>query len=159
MNERNKFLLIEVLIAIFSIGITLIEIFYPAGFKNIVTQLISSTSWFLGLTFGAVTSGLLKDIKSTTSSVLKAFSKVEENFIYFLTSLAIFTVITAIATNIVLRVFNAYPEFFHLIFVQWFVIVYIWFKVSEKYELKESYIIATELIILACLLLIRWKVF
>ncbi|MBI5148458.1 hypothetical protein HZA33_02145, partial [Candidatus Pacearchaeota archaeon] len=159
MDQHNKFLFIETAVALFLLGITFIEIFDPVRFQNIVFKLMDSTSWFLGLTFGAVTTGVLKGVKSAADSVLKATSRFEGKFIYFLTSLAIFALIAAIASRFALWFLKDYFEFFHLIFVQWFVVVYIWFKVSGKYELQAKYVITTELIVLACSLLVLWQVF
>lgn len=158
MDDREQFMIAEAIIAIFLLGITLIELFDPVRFDTVVNQLMQSTSWFLGLTVGIVTSGILKSAKSKLDDVFRSDKK-EGKFIFFLTSIAIFALIATVAGKFVLVFLQEYSEFFHLIFVQWFVLVYIWYKFSNKFEISAKYVITTQLIILVCALIVVWRLF
>ena len=158
MDDRDQFLIVETLILLFLLGITIIEIYDFVRFETIVDKIMQSTSWFLGLTIGIVTSGVLRGAKSKIDEITRSDKK-EGKFIFFMTSIAIFAIIASIAGRVALELLQQYKEFFHLIFVQWFVLVYIWYKLSNKFEIHSKYIITTQLIILVCAMLVVWRLF
>lgn len=158
MDDREQFMLIETIIALFLLGITFIEIYDPVRFDKVITEIMSSTSWFLGLTIGLVTSGVLRKTKSKIDKFFKKDQQ-EGKFLMFIAGLFVFSLIVTIASKLAFAFLTTYREFFHLIFVQWFVIVYIWFKLSNKFEIHSKYVITTQLIILACAILVVWRLF
>lgn len=126
--------------------ITILEIFSFDFFYNVFSFLNSGISWFIGISFGFVFSsflqGLVKKIK------VGAIEKRKEYFSFFLINMIISLSLVALIKGLAVSFFNQFFIYFHPLFLQWLMLLYVTFKVKNNYEISAKYIFANELIIL-----------
>ena len=157
MNEKRTFLGIEFIIFLVFGIITLMEILFPEILNHIFNIVKDYLSWFIGISFGFVFSNTIGFLKQKLHGP-EITKKFREQFIFFLLNLIILTVLTITVKNYALYFFNnnVIMPFFHLIFLQWVMIIYLIFKIVNRYEISTKYFITNELIILlyTCLILL-----
>ena len=144
-EEDVLFLKVEFLIFFIILVITLIEVYNFSFFEKVIGLIKAPASWFIGLSFGIVFSNIIKPIKE---KVKKKINTLKENFLLYLANLIIAAGIAGFVKSLTLSFFNNFFIYFHILFMQWLILVYIFFKVSHNYSLSKRYIIVNEAIFL-----------
>lgn len=146
MGKNKSFLVFELIIFIVMGGITLLEIFKFDFFEKVFQFSQIYLSWFLGISFGFVFLGVLQSITSTKK--ISAIEKRKSFFSLFLINLILSSSLTAFIKTIALSFFNQFFIYFHVLFFQWIMLLYVFFKLKNNYEIQGKYFITNELIIL-----------
>ncbi len=146
MDKKKTFLFLE-LIIFFSMGIiTFLEIIKFELFEKTFSFLQPYIGWFIGLSFGFVFLGFLNTL--TRKFKIGLIEKRKEYFSIFLINLCLsFTLVTFIKV-IAISFFSKFFIYFHVLFLQWILILYVMFKLKNNYEISQNYLIINELIVL-----------
>src|SRR3989338_2790913 len=143
MDTLSKKFWIYTLILFIILGIiTAIEILDFKSFSQIFLSAKDTTSWFIGITFGFVFGNIINLFRKGVTEALH--QKPREEFVFFIMNLVVMIFLISTAHKISLLFFNTFFEFFHLIFTQWVVLVFIAFKLVNKYEIPARYVLANE---------------
>lgn len=143
-KSRKQFVIIEFIIFAFLAIVTLIEVFSFPFFNNVFNFLKEPVSWFFGLTIGAVIPKWINPLKEKFNKAVLGKIVSQESFIFFILNLVIMTFVILYVKKWSLSLLVIFPTFFHVLFVQWMIIVYMWHKFSNQYEIEWRYVIATE---------------
>ncbi len=154
MNAERKFWIVELIILVALGLITIIEAISFSIFNRIFLSISDYASWFLGLTVGIVVPDVIKRVRKAVGEKIKLKDAQDERFWMFLMNAIVFVFIVSVFQKIAITFLRAYFVFFHIIFAQWLVIVYIWFKAANKFPLSPKYIITTQLVIIINILLV-----
>jgi len=130
--------------------ITLLEFFAFDFFEKLFNIIQEPTAWLIGLSFGFVFSNIIQGIKTKTKKLSLVNEKVKEKglFILFLADLIIIALVSTGVKALAISFFNNFFIYFHVLFLQWMMFLYISFKVKNNYEISGKYLLTTELIIL-----------
>jgi|GEM_PF-3109049 hypothetical protein len=146
MEQQQKFKLYVVFLSL-AIGlITVLEIFNANLFAELFIRMSNNAGWILGLTVGMVVPDILVKIRSKIKRVVYN-DKVDERFVIFIANAALLAFVVSLARGIVMVFLQSYYEFFHIILVQWLVLVYLWFKFINGFRISARYIVSTEIIL------------
>ena len=146
MEQQQKFKLYVVFLSL-AIGlITVLEIFNANLFAELFIRMSNNAGWILGLTVGMVVPDILVKIRSKIKRVVYN-DKVDERFVIFIANAALLAFVVSLARGIVMVFLQSYYEFFHIILVQWLVLVYLWFKFINCFRISARYIVSTEIIL------------
>lgn len=148
IEQDDKFKIYAVALFFFLGLVTILEIFNKHIFAELFLRMSSNISWILGLTVGMVVPDILLRIRSHTIGkhiTKRFFPETDERFLLFLANAAILTFIVSLARGIVVVFLTDYYEYFHLIIIQWFVLVYLWFKFINGFKTEWKYVLATEI--------------
>ena len=140
------FVAIELIILLVMGLITFIEFFDFNFFERVFNLVQDPVSWLIGLSFGFVFSNLIKTIKTKTEKI--KLVKEKGHFAIFLADLIIIALISTGVKALALSFFNSFFIYFHVLFLQWMMFLYLSFKVKNDYEISGKYLLTTELIIL-----------
>lgn len=154
MLAERRFWIIEGLILLALGLITSVEAISFSLFNRIFISISDYVSWFLGLTVGIVVPDMLKRTRAAIGKRIKLREEPDERFWIFLLNVILFVFIVSIFQKIAITFLRTYFIFFHVIFVQWIVLVYIWFKIANKFPISLRCIIITQLVIIINILLI-----
>ena len=146
MKSKSVFTTIELLIFFIMGIITFIEFFQFDLFEKVFNFVQDPVSWLIGLSFGFVFSNIIQGIKTKTEKL----SPIKEKglFILFLADLIIIALVSTGVKALALSFFNNFFIYFHVLFLQWMMFLYLSFKAKNNYELSGKYLLTTELIIL-----------
>lgn len=146
MGKNKSFFIFEFMI-FFTMGIiTLLEIFKFDFFEKVFQFSQVYISWFLGISFGFVFLGILQSVIKTEK--ISALEKRKSFFSLFLINLILSASLTAFIKTVALSFFNQFFIYFHVLFLQWIMLLYISFKLKNDYEISGKYFITNELIVL-----------
>ena len=144
LMKDKKFLIFAISLFLLLGIITLVEIASFRTFSEFFLLVKNYTSWFIGITFGFVFFNTLNFFwRKTETKILH--QKPPEQFFIFLMILTVNIFIISLARGTALYLFETFFELFHVLFVQWVALVYISFKLVNKYEISLKYLIAAEL--------------
>jgi len=146
MEKQQKFRLYVLSLFLFVGVITILEIFNANLFAELFIKMSNNAGWILGLTVGMVVPDILARIRTRIKKIVYKES-VDERFVIFIANAALLAFVVSLARGIVMVFLQSYYEFFHIILVQWLVIVYLWFKFANGFRISARYIIATESIL------------
>lgn len=146
MENKRVFVIIELIIFLVMGVITLLEFFAFDLFEKVFNFVQDPTAWLIGLSFGFVFSNIIQGIKTKT----KKISPIKEKglFILFLADLIIIALVSTGVKALAISFFNNFFIYFHVLFLQWMMFLYLSFKVKNNYEISGKYLIVTELMIL-----------
>lgn len=147
MDDRKKFLLVEGIIFTALGIITLIEISNFLLFKEFFMRIREYLSWFLGLAIAPVLYKWFKYLEDKFEEKY-GLTSVNEKFLFFLINLVFLTFAVGFAKELAIFFLKKYFEFFHIIFTQWLVVVYIWFKFVNNFKINMEYIITAEILVI-----------
>ncbi|MFH1248957.1 MAG: hypothetical protein V1660_02290 [archaeon] len=149
MDPIRKFRIYVVAIFLALFSLTIIEIINQNIFAEFFMRIREHVSWILGITIGMVMPNILLRIRY--GAFRREFTpKIDERFYMFLANTSLLVFIVSFGRGIIVLFFTEYFEYFHLITVQWLIIVYLWFKFVNGFKISWRYIVSTELILLAC---------
>ncbi len=154
MLAERKFWITEGLILLALGLITSVEAISFSLFNKIFLAISEYVSWFLGLTVGIVVPDMLKRTRAAIGKRIKLRGEPDERFWMFLLNVILFVFIVSLFQKIAITFLRTYFIFFHVIFAQWIVLVYIWFKAANKFPLPLKYLFTTQLIIIISILLV-----
>jgi hypothetical protein len=146
MENKRVFIAIELLIFLVMGLITFIEFFNFPFFETVFNFVQNPTAWLIGLSFGFVFSNLIKKVKAKTEKI--SIVKEKGHFAIFLADLIIIALISTGVKALAVSFFNSFFIYFHVLFLQWMMFLYLSFKVKNDYEISGKYLLTTELIIL-----------
>lgn len=146
MEKNRSFFMFELMIFVTMGIITLLEIFKFDFFEKVFQFSQIYISWFLGISFGFVFLGVLQSIIKTEK--ISALEKRKSFFSLFLINLILSASLTAFIKTVALSFFNQFFIYFHVLFLQWIMLLYISFKLKNDYEISGKYFITNELIVL-----------
>lgn len=158
MNDNEKFWTFASLLFAAVGIISILEIIRPRMFEEFFLTISENTAWILGLTVGMVLPDIIKKLKSNTVGKMKINQQVDERFVIFLANAAILSFVVSFARGIVIVFLKQYFEYFHILLVQWLVLVYMWFKFVNGFKVHWKYIMTTEIIIVAFTTLILFSI-
>ena len=138
--------MIELLIFFFMGIITFIEFFQFDLFEKVFIFVQNPAAWLIGLSFGFVFSNIIQGIKKKTEKI--NLVKEKGLFILFLADLIIIALISTGVKELALSFFSSFFIYFHVLFLQWMMFLYLSFKIKNDYEISGKYLLTTELIIL-----------
>jgi hypothetical protein len=147
--KKEGFLRNEFIIASVMGIITLIEILKFDWFQKIFDLVSLPSAWFVGLSLGFAFSSLFQNLLFSLFS--KRFNKNEEKenfFVGFVVTLIITSLITPYIKDIATYFFTDFFIYFHIILMQSIIILYLFFKLKNNYEVSGKYFISNEIIIL-----------
>lgn len=146
MENKRVFVTLELIIFLIMGVITFIE-FFDFNFFEVVFNFVQNpVSWLIGLSFGFVFSNLIKTIKNKTEKI--KLVKEKGHFAIFLADLILIALISTGVKALALSFFSSFFIYFHVLFLQWMMFLYLSFKVKNNYEISGKYLLTTELIIL-----------
>jgi hypothetical protein len=146
MKNKGVFVMIELLIFFFMGIITFIEFFQFDLFEKVFIFVQNPAAWLIGLSFGFVFSNIIQGIKKKTEKI--NLVKEKGLFILFLADLIIIALISTGVKELALSFFSSFFIYFHVLFLQWMMFLYLSFKIKNDYEISGKYLLTTELIIL-----------
>jgi len=156
MKEDDKnFFNIELIIFLVLGIITIVEAYSLEIFNKIFLFIKPYASWFIGISFGFVFRNILNPFKKKITSHKKFIEK-KEHFLFFVLNLIILAIIISSIQKIVISFFDLLLPYFHVLFFQWIVLIYIIFKLSNNYVLPKEYVITNEIIIVIYTILIYY---
>jgi cation transport ATPase len=159
MRDDNKtFFNLEVIIILVMGIVTLIEAFKLEWFSKFFLLVKPYVSWFIGISFGFVFKNVLSPFKKRLSSH-QGFIKNKENFVFFILNLIIIAVVVSTIQKVVVTFFNSFLIYFHVLVFQWIMLIYIFFKLGNNYEISKKYLITNEVIILVYTILILYLIY
>lgn len=156
MGLNKKFFFVEGIIFLVLAVITLLELLNPLLFTEFFMRIKEYLSWFLGLSIGPVVSSQIYSIRRKINHK-KGFIPPEQRFPFFLLNIIGITVAVSIVKDFFLSFLLRYFAFFHVIILQWFVIVYVWFKLANGFKIHTKYVIAAEILVLLFSLVITFS--
>jgi hypothetical protein len=150
MSKKGFILLESIIIAVMLI-LTFLEIYYFKGFSLIFNYIKDYASWFIALSFSTVFSNAFQNISLLIAS--KTVKGREENsnkdfFFVFVASIVIVALISPFVKQLAVFFFTNFFIYFHVIFLQWMILLYLFFKVKNRYEISGAYFLTNELIVL-----------
>ncbi|MCX6749580.1 MAG: hypothetical protein NTW17_02445 [Candidatus Pacearchaeota archaeon] len=130
--------------------IILVEITNFKVFESVFTFIKTPSSWFVGLSLAYAFSNLFQ------KSLFSIFSKktLDENkskgdfFIGFIITFIITAMITPYIKEAAIYFFTNFFIYFNVILMQCVIILYLFFKLKEGYEISGRYLLTNELIVL-----------
>ncbi|NCN86445.1 hypothetical protein GW932_01315 [archaeon] len=146
MSEKKNFFLLEFSLFFLMGIITFFELYYFNIFETIFTYIKPYISWFIGLSFGFVFSEFSK--KLTRKIRIGAIERRKEYFSIFLFNMVLSFVIIAGVRTLAITFFNQFFIYFHVLFLEWIIFIYVTFKLKNNYEISAKYFITTQLITL-----------
>ncbi|MEM3405608.1 MAG: hypothetical protein QW117_01395 [Candidatus Pacearchaeota archaeon] len=144
-DGEDIFLNIELIIFLIMGIITLIEFYNFNIFEKFFLLIKPYVSWFISISFGFVFRQSLNPFKKKIISN-KKFEDKKENFLFFSLNLIIISIIISFTQKIVISFFNSLLIYFHVLFLQWIILIYIAFKLSNGYVISKKYFITNEII-------------
>ncbi|MFH0831464.1 MAG: hypothetical protein V1886_01185 [archaeon] len=153
---NKKFLLVEGIIFSVLAVITLLEFFNFLLFTEFFMRMKEYLSWFLGLSIGPVISSQIYSIRRKINGK-KGFIPPEQRFAFFLLNIVWITIAVGIVQSFFLSFLLRYFAFFHVIVLQWLVIVYVWFKSLNNFKIHTKYVIGAEILVLLFSLIITFS--
>lgn len=148
-KKYKAYLITFVVILVIISSITILEIVYKSSLsriKPLMLNIMMVASWFFGLT----ASGIIKDflsLKRFENKPYPVFER-EKNFMKFLLKIIFLFLTTSLAIWVMKALFQSFFYFVHLFFVEWLLIVYIWFCIENKYKFPWVYTTTINLILL-----------
>jgi len=134
--------------------ITFLEIYQFNIFSNVFNFIKDYLSWFIGLSFSTIFSNLFQNFSLFMASIFIKDQKNNEDkpkkdfFFIFLLSITIMAILSPFIKTIAVYFFNNFFVYFHIIFLQWMIFLYIFFKLKNKYEISGAYFLTNEMIVL-----------
>ncbi|MBS3090362.1 hypothetical protein J4433_01175 [Candidatus Pacearchaeota archaeon] len=147
MEDRQKLLLIEGIIFAVLAAITLVELFNFLLFTEFFMRIKEYLSWFLGLSIGPLAAGQILEFKRKFDKARGGFLP-NEKFVFFFANLILMTFAVGLVKQFFLSFLNKSFAFFHIITVQWLVVVYIWFKFANDFKIDMKYVITAEIFVI-----------
>ena len=152
MQTKRQFISFELIILLTLSFITFLEIMSFDLFELVFTFLKDGISWFIGLSFGFVFSSFLQGL--TKKVKFRSLEKRKEYFAIFLINMVISLSLVTLVRSLAISFFNQFFIYFHVLFLQWLMILYITFKLKNNYTISGKHLLANELIILVNVILI-----
>ncbi len=148
-KKYKAYLIMFVVILVIVSLVTVLELVYKSSLskiKPLMLNIMMVASWFFGLT----ASGIIKDFLSVKHFENKSYLvfEREKNFMKFLLKIILLFLVMSLAMLLIKALFQAFFYFVHLFFVEWLLIVYIWFCIENKYKFPWFYTITINLILL-----------
>jgi hypothetical protein len=147
MDEQKKFILVESIIFAILGAITLLEIFNYMLFKEFFMRIQEYLSWFLGLSVATVVPEWVSRFKSQIDRMTGRFLP-NERFVFFIVNLFFVTAVVGLSKQLSIFFLKRYFEFFHLIFTQWLVVIYMWFKLEHGFRINVKYVVGAEIFVI-----------
>jgi len=150
MNKNVKFFFLELLIFLIMGVITLVEITNFNLFETFFTYIKIPSAWFVGLSLAYAFSNLFqKTLFSSFSKGMKDENKERGDFFgRFVVTLLITSLITPYIKDGAIYFFSDFFLYFHIIILQSMVILYLFFKLKNNYEISGKYFVTNELVTL-----------
>jgi len=150
MRKFINFFFLELFIFLLMGLIILVEITNFKVFESVFTFIKTPSSWFVGLSLAYAFSNLFQ------KSLFSIFSKktLDENknkgdfFIGFIITFIITAMITPYIKEAAIYFFTNFFIYFNVILMQCVIILYLFFKLKEGYEISGRYLLTNELIVL-----------
>lgn len=148
-KKYKAYLIMFIVILVIVGSVTVLELVYKSSLsriKPLMLNIMMVASWFFGLT----ASGIIKDflsLKHFQNKPYPVFER-EKNFLKFLLKIIFLFLVTSLAIWLIKILFQSFFYFVHLFFVEWLIIVYIWFCIENKYKFPWVYTITINLILL-----------
>jgi len=141
-------------------GITALELLNFSLFEHFFSLIKDYTSWFIGISFGFVFSRTIGFFKKGIGELKIAarFTAQREEFIFFILNLAIMAILSTVIKEIAITFFNTFFIYFHVIFLQWILLIYLFFKLTNKYEISAKYFLTNEIIVVVYTAIILLRV-
>jgi len=158
MSASKKFLYLEFFVFLIISLLTTLEIFNFNLFEKVFLYLQSPSSWLIGFSFGYVFSKVFEDFAIPLLSKLSRKKDSPKNkndlFIGFLIVIVLIALIVPYLKLFFEMIFNNFFIYFHLIFLQSIILLYLFYKLRNNYEISADYVLINEIIILINLLVV-----
>ena len=140
--------------------ITFIETINFDLFERFFTYIKIPSAWFVGLSLAYAFSNLFqKTLFSSFSKRTKDESKEKGDFFGgFVVTLLLTSLITPYIKDGAVYFFSDFFLYFHVIILQSMVILYLFFKLKNNYEISGKYFVTNELIVLFYTIIILYFV-
>lgn len=161
MKRGLKFFILAFSLFLVMGFITLLEIFNFNIFNKIFTYIKEPASWFVGLSLAYAFSNLFQKrlFSLFSKKIIKKDENAESNFEIFLITLIITSLITQyVLKDLIFDFFTNFFIYFHIILLQSMIILYLFFKLKNDYEVSAKYFITSEIIALIYAIVILYFV-
>ncbi len=130
--------------------ITLMEVIDFDLFSKVFLFIKSPASWFVGLSLAyAISNFFQKRIIRFFSKKKNVDEKTSEgNFEIFLVTLILTSLMTPFIKQLAVYFFTNFFIYFHVIMLQSMIILYLFFKLKNNYEISSKYFLTSEVIAL-----------
>jgi hypothetical protein len=130
--------------------ITLMEVIDFDLFSKVFLFIKSPSSWFVGLSLAyAISNFFQKRIIRFFSKKKNVDEKTSEgNFEIFLVTLILTSLMTPFIKQLAVYFFTNFFIYFHVIMLQSMIILYLFFKLKNNYEISSKYFLTSEVIAL-----------
>jgi len=99
------------------------------------------------LSIGPLAAGQILEFKRKFDKARGGFLP-NEKFVFFFANLILMTFAVGLVKQFFLSFLNKSFAFFHIITVQWLVVVYIWFKFANDFKIDMKYVITAEIFVI-----------
>jgi hypothetical protein len=163
MKKGFKFFVLSSSLFVIMGLITLLEIFEFDSFSIFFNFIKTPASWFVGLSLAYAISNLIQNRIFSLFSKRKLRKGIEnesnvETFEIFLTTLVITSLITPYIKQLAVYFFTNFFIYFQVILLQSMIILYLFFKIKNNYEVSGKYFITSEIIALIYAAIILYSI-
>jgi len=153
-NENKVFWTVESIIFIVLLTITILEVKRFGYYDELFKKYGNYALWFFGLTFGIVFANMKTRVKDKINTRFNIRERKETSFPLFLGKLMVVVFFSSVLIGLARYYLTEFLFFTPVMISQWLVLLYIWFKFENQTRPSLKYIIANELIIVFCLILL-----
>lgn len=124
---------------------------YNAFFGSFFTFFIPTISWLMSVTFTAMLGGILVKLGEGHGKIIGSdlFQNKHKLFIFFILEVILLSFLSPLLQSLVFKpLLVTYSEYLISIFVQFYIIVFVWFLLSYGFKIKWKPVLVSETIVI-----------